>query len=129
LKCDPPCLTCAGSRTYCTTCNAGYQKLNWKCQSTTYVGFKFVIAQESGSILNSIDSVVGGLLTILGQNTSNVSAITLQSIQTGSTIVSGTYTPTSESVIAAASQLTSGLAGGLPGTSFKVTGVSVVGVS
>lgn len=72
--------------------------------------------------MNSIDTIVARILQILGEQSSNIEAVTFETIADGSTILVGNVATTgSTSVSAGSTTLASGLAGGLVG--FSVTGI------
>lgn len=77
------------------------------------------------NVLANIDYIVGRLLLILGLNSSQVDVITFNSINSGSTVVSGSATTSDTSASSAA--LSSGLSGGSLGT-YSVTSSSVSSV-
>jgi len=130
LECVSPCATCSGSANYCTSCISGFTRTNWKCQNNTYIGFTFVLNADASNVLNNIDTIVQGLLTILNQPSSNVNAITFTSIVSGSTSMTGTVTSTSNSSLASiSSSLTVGLASGISGYSVNGVQVTVYGES
>ena len=66
LQCQPPCATCLGIPTYCTTCIDGFTKRGWKCQNNTYVKFTFTLNGGPEVILNDIDNIVQIILRICG---------------------------------------------------------------
>lgn len=127
LACKRPCTTCEGSPTYCTSCAAGYSRKSMRCRNNTYVGFRFTIASSPSEILASIDTIIAGMLSIMSMNSTQLEAITFESITSGSSILNGALTndASTQSVTALSSTLSAGLASGIPGTPFAVSSVSV----
>jgi len=124
LQCQSPCLSCIGSPTYCASCETGFTKQGWKCRNNTYVGFTIVLGDTPANILASIDSIVTALLTILKENSTNVQAITFNTISSGSTVMVGSYASSTLGVSTGASLLTTTLSSGsLAG--FSVNSASV----
>ena len=74
-----------------------------------------------------IDDLILGLLSWLGQMDNDTSVITFENIVSGSTIITGTATPTTTTAAVGSSNLASGFVGAttIPGTAFAVTGASV----
>ncbi len=89
LACVSPCATCEGSPKYCTSCVDGYTRRKWKCQNNLFVGFRFTLDDTVENILADIDTIVDALLQILNMNSTDIEAITFESIEAGSTLVSG----------------------------------------
>ncbi len=98
-----------------------------RCRNNTFVGFRFVIASTPSEILASIDAIIAGMLSIMSMNSTQLEAITFESITSGSSILNGALTndASTQSVTALSSTLSAGLASGIPGTSFVVSSVSV----
>lgn len=109
LKCQSPCASCLGIPTYCTSCVSGFTKKGWKCQNNTYVQFNMTLNDDPANIMNNIDVIVQQLLRICGESTSNVDAVTFDRINTGSTLLTGSLTSSSNPATAA-SALTASLA-------------------
>jgi hypothetical protein len=85
---------------------------------------KFVINDSPANVLNNIDPIIAGLLQILNENSTNVQAITFTSITSGSTVVGLDYSAANGGSMAdAQTNLAAGLANGIPGTSYTITGV------
>ena len=105
--CEPcrlPCLTCMNGVSLCLECAPGFTKRNWKCQNDIFLQFKVVFRTGTVDDINSIAaSLVFRILQIMGQNTDNTDLVTIEVIDTGSTVVAGTYdegtTTTSDTVV------------------------------
>lgn len=110
LACKRPCTTCEGSPTYCTSCAAGYSRKSIRCRNNTFVGFRFVIASTPSEILASIDTIISGMLSIMSMNSTQLEAITFESITSGSSILNGALTndASTQSVTALSSTLSAG---------------------
>ena len=98
-----------------------------RCRNNTFVGFRFVIASTPSEILASIDTIIAGMLSIMSMNSTQLEAITFESITSGSSILNGALTndASTQSVTALSNTLSAGLASGISGTSFVVSSVSV----
>jgi hypothetical protein len=111
IQCLSPCATCYGTSTYCTTCISGFTKNGWKCQNNTHISFTITLSgATTSSVVTNIDSIISALLQYLGQSSTNVDVITIQSIVAGSAILTASASP-SGSISTAASGLQSGLSG------------------
>lgn len=116
-SCISPCATCSGSTTTCLSCVDGYTKQSWKCQRNQYVGFTFVLTGTPTDILGSIDSFVSYILSKLNEDPNNKNVVTIYNAVSGSTILTGSVTPTdaslsTSSVINTLSSISSGTAFG-----------------
>jgi hypothetical protein len=71
-----------------------------------------------------IDAIVAGILQILKENSTNIEAVTFETISSGSTVMIGTAsTSGSTSVASGSATLAAGLATGIPGVGMSVSGV------
>jgi hypothetical protein len=107
----------------------GFTKKGWKCQNNTYVGFKIEILSTESNILSALDLIIAALLAMVGENPANTHTITFETITTGSTIMAGSYTPssTSTSLGTAATALATGLS--TPGATLGTYSVGTVSAS
>lgn len=67
---------------------------------------------DLAQVLGNIDALVASLLTCIGENTTNVDAITFTNITLGSVVVSGSAAPSSGDTSTALTGLSSGVASG-----------------
>jgi len=74
------------------------------------------------TLLANIDLVIKAMLSAIGENSTNVDAITIDTVAPGSTQLTGSATPSSGAVGASATSLGSSTdLGGFPVTSSSVT--------
>jgi len=86
-------------------------------------------ANVTSDVLNKIDDIVSQILRIMGLNSSNVDAVTFQSIKLGSVTIDGSATPplsSAGSVSSASAALSASLGTGTSLGGFPVTASSVV---
>jgi hypothetical protein len=102
--------------TYCLSCATNYTKKGWKCQKNVYCGFSITLGNTPDNILAKVDTIITSILGIIGENSTNVQAVTFDSIISGSTLITGSIDPSISSVSAATSLLQASIAsGGLSG--------------
>ena len=107
IICIAPCVTCKDRASLCVSCENGYTKKGWKCQNNKHVGFRIQFGSASVSDITSIISqVIERILTIMGQSTDKTEYVSIETIASGSTIVTGTYdegTATTDSTVSTSS--------------------------
>jgi hypothetical protein len=99
----------------------GYTKNGWKCQDNNYCGFKLVLNANASDVLNNIDTVCSRLAAFTKTTSTDCSAVTFTSIQSGSTVVDGTITG------ASAADVSAGLGSGSSIGGYTITSSSVTG--
>lgn len=132
LACDVSCMTCYGQPNLCTACNAGYIMKGTNCRNSTYIYFRFVLTISITVALGDIDNIIIGIYLLLlptmsGASSYDTSFIDIDELTSGSTVLTGSATPptTTTTLQDASVSLSSGLASGLPGTSYVVSSSDV----
>ena len=100
-QCQSPCLTCRGDPKYCTTCVSGFTLDRWNCKNNSYIQYQFVITSLIDVVMADIDNIVCMIYAVMnGQDplfagsNCDKAYITVESLTSGSTNITGYTTGT-----------------------------------